>query len=316
MTPLVLGVDGGGTKTHLALADAEGRVHWQAVGPGIGPMETAHWPEVLRVLMQPAQRFAPQIRRAVFALPSHGEIAAVSRAQEAEVAALAALPHRVVNDVQAAFEGAFLGEAGALLLAGTGSMVWAADAAGRQVRVGGWGHGYGDEGSAFWIGRAAVALLSHAFDGRAEEDALTRALQDHLRLAQPRRAEALAEWFHADADPRVRVAALAAFVDARADAGDAAAVAILAEAADHLAAHLHAAWRRLPSLPAGVWSFAGSVARSRILRQHLCERVMSPPCPPAMPPVGGALWRAATEAGWAVDAAWIAGLRLAFPLHP
>src|ERR671922_279575 len=45
------------------------------------------------------------------------------------------------------------GRPGALLLAGTGSIVLGRDARGRLVRAGGLGPLIGDEGSAFWLGR-------------------------------------------------------------------------------------------------------------------------------------------------------------------
>ena len=69
-----------------------------------------------------------------------------------------------MNDVEAAFVGAFAGRPGVLLLAGTGSMAWGSDGT-RQVRTGGWGEGFGDEGSAYWIGRRALGLASQALDG-------------------------------------------------------------------------------------------------------------------------------------------------------
>ncbi|HTI02241.1 MAG TPA: BadF/BadG/BcrA/BcrD ATPase family protein [Acidisoma sp.] len=309
MTDLVLGIDGGGTKTELALADREGRLVLHRVGPGIGPIETSDWPRRLAHLMQEAKAFSPRVAYASFGMPSYGEIPAVA-AQQREVAADFALhPHCVLNDVHTAYEGAFVGRPGVLLLAGTGSMVWACNAAGRHIRVGGWGHGYGDEGSAFWIGQQAVAMLSHCLDGRAQDMDFAAAMVEHLCLPEDGCAEALADWYHNGSDPRVKVAALAEVVDRFANAGNATAKAILAQASAHLAMHVRAAWNRLPSLPMGVWSCVGSVMQSRILAAHLARLLETMPVDPALPPIGGALWRAATNAGWAVDAAWVDRLR-------
>jgi glucosamine kinase len=59
----------------------------------------------------------------------------------------------VMSDAEAAHLGALGGDAGILLLAGTGSMALGRNARRRWARAGGWGPLLGDEGSAFWIGR-------------------------------------------------------------------------------------------------------------------------------------------------------------------
>jgi glucosamine kinase len=313
MTDLVLGIDGGGTKTELAIADRHGHLVLHRIGAGIGPIETPDWPAVLAQLMRDVEGFSPRIAYASFGMPSYGEMPDVGDRQREVAQAIARYPHCVLNDVHTAYEGAFLGRPGVLLLAGTGSMVWACNAAGRHIRVGGWGHGYGDEGSAFWIGQEAVAMLSHCLDGRAQDMDFAAAMVAHLGLPEEGCAEALADWYHNGPDPRVRVAALAVVVDQLANAGNATAKCILAQASAHLALHVRAAWNRLPSLPMGVWAAVGSVLRSRIIAEHLSRLLETAPTNPALPPVGGALWRAATNAGWAVDAAWIDRLRSEFP---
>src|SRR5262245_60888036 len=60
----------------------------------------------------------------------------------------------VMSDAQAAFLGALGDRPGLLILAGTGSIVIGRDGRGRWTRAGGLGPLLGDEGSAFWIGRA------------------------------------------------------------------------------------------------------------------------------------------------------------------
>jgi glucosamine kinase len=71
-------------------------------------------------------------------------------------AALAALAPavRIMSDVEAAYLGALGAVPGVLLLAGTGSIALGRDVAGRWHRAGGLGPLLGDDGSAFWIGRA------------------------------------------------------------------------------------------------------------------------------------------------------------------
>jgi N-acetylglucosamine kinase-like BadF-type ATPase len=51
-----------------------------------------------------------------------------------------------------------------VVIAGTGSIAFGRDRQGRTARAGGWGFAIGDEGSAHWIGRAAVKALLRASD--------------------------------------------------------------------------------------------------------------------------------------------------------
>ena len=79
------------------------------------------------------------------------------------------------------------------------------------------------------------------------------------------------------------MAALAEVVDGFANAGNATAKAILAQASAHLALHVRAAWNRLPSLPIGVWAAVGSVLRSRILADHRATAACPVDGPPSLP---------------------------------
>jgi N-acetylglucosamine kinase-like BadF-type ATPase len=61
-----------------------------------------------------------------------------------------------IPDVELAHRAAFAGGPGVLVIGGTGSIAIARDRRGRARRAGGWGQLLGDEGSGFWIGRAAL----------------------------------------------------------------------------------------------------------------------------------------------------------------
>ena len=141
----------------------------------------------------------------------------------------------VLSDAQAALLGALGDSPGVLILAGTGSIVIGRDARGGWARAGGLGPLLGDEGSAFWIGRAWLRATT---DG---EDFLPI-----RRLVTGRNAVA-------------RIAALAPSVLGRARRGDRRARAIVSEAQVHLASLAHDVARqlRLPS-PVTV-SWAGGV---------------------------------------------------------
>jgi N-acetylglucosamine kinase-like BadF-type ATPase len=299
----VLGIDGGGSKTLVAVADSEGRIIRTARGEGINPLDRRDWCEVLDALIRPF-RDQPGLAAVVAALPAYGEVDHLSAAQrEAIATAFGKVPQRVINDVDGAHLGAFAGGAGILILSGTGSMAWARDAAGRSYRVGGWGDAIGDEGSSHWIGRRILGRVSQSLDGRAGPTALTGALFEALGLDMADPVNGLGSWVAGLTDPRSEVAALAPLATRLAEAGDDAALAIVEEAATELARHFEPITRLAGPLPG--WSYAGGTFASRLLVEAVAARVGRPPTPPRLPPIGGALLAAAQLAGWSTDTAWI-----------
>jgi glucosamine kinase len=63
-----------------------------------------------------------------------------------------------------ALEAAFGEGHGVIVIAGTGSIAYGRDLEGTTARAGGWGFAISDEGSAHWIGRAAVSAVLRAAD--------------------------------------------------------------------------------------------------------------------------------------------------------
>jgi N-acetylglucosamine kinase-like BadF-type ATPase len=70
----------------------------------------------------------------------------------------------VISDAQGALLGALGDRPGVLVLAGTGSIVLGRNAHGRWARAGGLGPLLGDEGSAFWLGRAWLRATTRGED--------------------------------------------------------------------------------------------------------------------------------------------------------
>ena len=311
---LILGVDGGGSKTLLALATRDAEIAWVESGGGTDPAADPDWGLRLRDMMVSAGTPKLQIAGAVFGLSSFGEIVAQSDHQKRVVAALAGDDALVENDVRVAFDGALAGAGGVLLLAGTGSMAWASAGGpnARQVRVGGWGEAFGDEGSAFWIGREALGLATRAFDGRSDALPFATALVDNLDLGP----DDILPWAASLENRRAGFAALARTVSALCETGDPDAERLIRAAAAHLADHAGAAWRMVGETSPLRWSYAGGVFGSPTFFAAVSAQLGVAPVPPRLPPVGGALLRAAQCAGWPVDDAWIDRLAAALANHP
>jgi glucosamine kinase len=70
----------------------------------------------------------------------------------------------IVGDMVIALEAAFGGGPGVVVIAGTGSIAFGANAEAQIARAGGWGFAVSDEGSGYWIGCAAVAAAMRAHD--------------------------------------------------------------------------------------------------------------------------------------------------------
>jgi len=299
---LILGIDGGGTKMMVALADRSGLIVRTGLGGGVNAMDNPGWRTELEMHIEPF-RNETRLAAVAAALPVYGEVDHLSRLlEEAIEHAFPNARTRVLNDVDAAHLGALAGKSGILVLSGTGSMAWARNAEGEPARTGGWGDIIGDEGSSYWIGRLALNLVSQSLDGRLAPTALASAVFDHLGLDQANAMDSLGAWATSHAK-RSSIAALSAVVDRAAISGDAAAIGLLDLAADELAKH-HRAIAGHCEMGAD-WTFAGGTLRSAGLLQALERRIGQPPVTPKLPPIGGALFAAAQLLDWPLDEGWI-----------
>jgi glucosamine kinase len=302
MSEWILGLDGGGTKTLLAIANRSGEVFEVIAGAGINPFDNPVWQsELMRILGQVSVK-PDQLVFSSFGMPGYGESDIVSKAQLEVAKAWAGDNCAVQNDVAVAFTGALAGEPGVLILAGTGSMAWGENAEQDVARVGGWGEGFGDEGSAYWIGHQALQKLSWTLDGRLFDHEFRRSLLEQIGIKDTD----LIHWFYTLEHPRSNIAALARMVDKLAESGNTTAKNILLEAAQHLSQLALTANEKLKLERAG-FSFAGSVFKSQTVQKAVQQKLE--PCGTWLEargsPLAGALLDAAKRAGWKTDEAWL-----------
>jgi glucosamine kinase len=180
--PYYLGIDGGGTKTTCAVGDDSSVLATASAGPSnivrVGEAttrESLH--QAVRQACAAAGITPSQVLRTCVggSGAARPELAAIVREFLAE---MLSTPVEVVGDMQIALEAAFDEGPGVIVIAGTGSIAYGRDRQGKTVRAGGWGFAIGDEGSAHWIGRAAVIALLGASDQNeaAGDSALAAAL--------------------------------------------------------------------------------------------------------------------------------------------
>ena len=166
---IVLGIDGGGSKTAFLLEDDSGQdiSHFET-----GPSNR------LSAGADPARQ---SIAGGIARLPVKpdavcGGFAGAGRPEGRrfyQECLETLLPHTriiVESDAFVAYIGAIGIEPGVLLVAGTGSIAIGRREDAAMIRVGGWGPFFGDEGSGYWIGREAVRTALQLHDVRANAE--------------------------------------------------------------------------------------------------------------------------------------------------
>lgn len=141
------------------------------------------------------------------------------------------VPVAIINDALAAHAGAFDGMPGAILIAGTGAILFAVSESGVVRQIDGWGPWLGDDGSGQWIGRHGLQAVLRAHDGRGPTTALT---EDAVQLAGT--IEALPRWVSESGAPARQLGRFAPMVLSRAEEGDRVSVKVIADATALLAA--------------------------------------------------------------------------------
>lgn len=240
------GVDGGGTRSRAIVVDDLGRELGGAVGAAgrvdpASPGRAADAVESVVAAAADAAGVGLPLRVLWCGLAGAGRESARTAVLDALSERGLARRLRVGTDVEVALRDAFdPGEAGILLLSGTGSIALGRGEDGRTARVGGWGPRFGDEGSGYRIGLAAIGAVLRAHDGRGATTALRATVLDAFDVADP---EALVP--AAGAAAPAEIARLAPDVVRASEQGDEAAHRIVTEAVTELIGHASAARARL-----------------------------------------------------------------------
>lgn len=268
----LLGIDAGGSATRAVLV-AGGQVTERFTAPPMNALLSGDLTDRLAELIGAAGATAAGV-----GLPGLRSPADAARLG-AELTRRAGHPVRVTWDGETAWLGAFGAAPGIAVFAGTGSGALGCDGE-RWARAGGHGFLLGDEGSAYWIGRAAANAALRWEDGMGG----SAALRDAVVAASGRDLARLIDDVHSHPAERGRLALLAPVVTALAGE-DEAARRIALEAAWHLAELAAAVGRRLGPLPV---SGTGGVLRAPVIWDRFAQ-LTGAVRPLAPPEVGAAL---------------------------
>lgn len=243
---LVLGLDGGGTKTVCVLMDSTGKVLGRGEAGASNYQVVGKQAAVLSIQSAITQAVESTEKVKVEAICLG--LAGVARPEDIQVAhsfveqikssdslpvTWALQPSNIVicSDALIALVGGVGHGVGIVAIAGTGSIVFGRNQKGATKRVGGWGHILGDEGSAYYIAVQGMRSALRAYDGRGSSTRLQELLREHLCLLS---LENLIEVIYQRGWGVKEIAALAPIVDQAAASGDEVAITIIEDAVKEL----------------------------------------------------------------------------------
>ena len=282
MRDLILGIDGGGSKTAVCLAAVGAGGEIEVLGEGFGgpsnvrAVGRGHAEINLNVAVDAALGAAgtgdETVAWAVLGL-------AGSSLPDVQASILGWAGHRslarhvdVVHDADPVLAVGAAGGAGIALIVGTGSVAIGVDSGGRRAVTGGWGHWFGDTGSGFDIGRRALAAVADAADGTGPETVLSERVLQRLHTGNPR--EMLQRLDHA-VDVRREIAALAPLALHAAEDGDAVAAGIVDTATSGTAKLVQATIDKLGLAAEAPLAVAGGIVCSNTLYRETLLRKLA-----------------------------------------
>lgn len=175
MMQLVIGIDGGGTKTEAIALDLERNILLRLTGESTNP-HAVTFPTALNNLgkLLDALSTSPEVKGAQWKAVALG-LSGISTVEEQNAVYRYMKIYQedrglhfdcsLQNDAQIALMATLGREEGIIAISGTGSIVFGLTPAAEQYRAGGWGHILGDEGSGYDIGLRTLKAVTRSYDG-------------------------------------------------------------------------------------------------------------------------------------------------------
>lgn len=296
----IIGLDGGGTTTRALLADSKGSVYADTVaGPSnLNAVSETVVQETLKQVFSDLKKQAPQLffkATIVFCgIAGSSTVYNSSKLHEVlkEISPSFASIFLEIDALNALYSGT-LGNPGIVQIAGTGTISYGIDQEKNQLRLGGWGHLLGDEGSGYSIGRQAITLALKVYDGRENPDILS---ENVFEFFCTKTGEKLINKVYAAESPRELIASASKCVFAAYQQKDINATIIIKRACQEISNNIIAIYRKLWQdeseikvvLCGGV--FNDSSVMPPIIQENLNQQMnLLKILLPELPPVGGSI---------------------------
>ena len=237
----ILGVDGGGTKTTVQIADCNGKLiteeksgssNYKSVG-----IENAKININSAVLG--AVRNLKASDKIFFKSSCFGLSGNDSREDKSiyrKIIFNSKIKHYlnssktiICNDTRIGLAAGSNSRNGIMIICGTGSNCFGINEEGKEAKVNGWDYILGDEGSGYEIGIKALRALMRAYDGRGSATLLSKTILEDLNI---KNVSELIRWAYKDSFSKDRIAAIAKTVCRTAEMEDEVSIGILKEEAD------------------------------------------------------------------------------------
>jgi len=276
----IIGIDGGGTKTDCAAADLEGNILFETKG------------EPSNFLVEGIEKVAESILDLINKCKTNLSIdysdieailigtAGAGRINDAErlersftdfikTKGIKFKNFIVESDARIALEGAFSGMPGAILICGTGSIMFGKDLNGDIHRIGGFGRLIGDEGGGYGIGRKGLNALSKQLDGRENFTLISKYLEDKFGINSPEKL--ISEVYKNKLD----IASVAPVVITAAENNDETALRIINEEIDEVLKYIPAIKQRLNITELNLSFIGGLITNENFYSKRLKKKIMN-----------------------------------------
>ena len=183
-TDFVCGIDGGGTRTTAVCSTPDGREIARKV---FGPFNlNSIGEEAFRGILKDIVSFLEETGNCRALCIGAAGVNNLRMAEIVhEVFSEAGIVYKLIGDQEIAHTGALNGKEGIILIAGTGSICFGKNSAGKSATAGGWGHLLGDEGSGYGLGRDAIRAVSRLLDGYGEPTTIRELIAGEFGLDTP-----------------------------------------------------------------------------------------------------------------------------------
>lgn len=187
MMDVVLGLDGGGTKTIAVASTVEGRIikigYSGPSNQNIIGLKNAYL-NIIDAVQKTIPKARANVLVACFGLAGIDNKENYSRMLDKLKKSKISNEIILVPDTEIALSSGTWGGHGIVVVAGTGSNVYGKNALGLHAKAGDWGYIIGDEGGAYHISRLALNAVFREYDGRGPPTLLTKIIKDYFKVKE------------------------------------------------------------------------------------------------------------------------------------